>query len=216
MGVEKQILAEGSGATPTRGASVTVHCTGYGKDSDLTKKFWRCGLVLSTTVKYARRSSTQLSAAPSPPHPLVRVHIHSTQDPGQEPFTFQVGLGHVIRGWDDGVLGMRLGEKARLTCSPDFAYGTRGFAAWGYPFTFVAIRVVLFASVCAYNKPSGVEHCGVLNLSASRSMSSRLLSARFSPTRRSFSRSRCSRSSSASRDRLSQQLTRRAPTSGSD
>lgn len=42
MGVTKEILAEGSGATPTKGANVTVHCTGYGKDNDLSKKFWRC------------------------------------------------------------------------------------------------------------------------------------------------------------------------------
>lgn len=42
MGVTKEIVAEGSGATPAKGANVTVHCTGYGKDSDLSKKFWRC------------------------------------------------------------------------------------------------------------------------------------------------------------------------------
>lgn len=58
---------------------------------------------------------------------------NSTKDPGQEPFAFQVGLGQVIKGWDEGVLGMKLGEKARLTCSPDYAYGARGFGAWGYP-----------------------------------------------------------------------------------
>lgn len=55
----------------------------------------------------------------------------STKDPGQEPFAFQVGLGQVIKGWDEGVLGMKLGESARLTCSPDYAYGARGFPAWG-------------------------------------------------------------------------------------
>lgn len=41
MGVTKMILAEGHGATPTKGATVTVHCTGYGKDNDLALKFWR-------------------------------------------------------------------------------------------------------------------------------------------------------------------------------
>ncbi|KUF83240.1 Peptidyl-prolyl cis-trans isomerase [Phytophthora nicotianae] len=40
MGVTKEILAEGNGPTPTKGASVTVHCTGYGKDRDLQQKFW--------------------------------------------------------------------------------------------------------------------------------------------------------------------------------
>lgn len=32
---------------------------------------------------------------------------------------------HVIRGWDEGVMSMKVGERAVLTCSPDFAYGAR-------------------------------------------------------------------------------------------
>ena len=55
----------------------------------------------------------------------------STKDPGQTPFTFQVGLGQVIKGWDEGVLGMSLGEIAQLKCTPDYAYGRSGFPAWG-------------------------------------------------------------------------------------
>ena len=34
-------------------------------------------------------------------------------------------------GWDEGVLGMKIGETARLTCTPDYAYGAGGFPAWG-------------------------------------------------------------------------------------
>ncbi|MCO5564199.1 hypothetical protein L7F22_017857 [Adiantum nelumboides] len=34
-------------------------------------------------------------------------------------------------GWDEGVLGMQIGEVARLKCSPDYAYGAGGFPAWG-------------------------------------------------------------------------------------
>nr|GEX68204.1 peptidyl-prolyl cis-trans isomerase FKBP12 [Tanacetum cinerariifolium] len=56
----------------------------------------------------------------------------STKDPGQEPFTFQIGKGQVIKGWDEGVLGMQLGEVARLRCSPDYAYGAGGFPAWAF------------------------------------------------------------------------------------
>mmetsp|Transcript_29215 Transcript_29215/g.62067 ORF Transcript_29215/g.62067 Transcript_29215/m.62067 type:complete len:113 (-) Transcript_29215:309-647(-) len=55
----------------------------------------------------------------------------STKDPGQEPFTFQVGMGQVIKGWDEGVIGMSLGEVAKIHCSPDYAYGSGGFPAWG-------------------------------------------------------------------------------------
>merc|ERR1711920_348067 len=55
----------------------------------------------------------------------------STKDPGQQPFSFNVGIGQVIKGWDEGVLGMKVGEIARLTCSPDYAYGAGGFPQWG-------------------------------------------------------------------------------------
>eukprot|EP01099_Mayorella_cantabrigiensis_P003488 TRINITY_DN2670_c0_g2_i2.p1 TRINITY_DN2670_c0_g2~~TRINITY_DN2670_c0_g2_i2.p1 ORF type:complete len:124 (-),score=45.10 TRINITY_DN2670_c0_g2_i2:42-374(-) len=95
MGVEKTLIKAGSGPEVTKGARITVHCTGYlaaGK-----KKFW------------------------------------STKDPGQQTFTFQCGVGQVIKGWDQGCLGMRLGESSSLLCSPDFAYGAAGFPAWGIP-----------------------------------------------------------------------------------
>ncbi|KAF6160678.1 hypothetical protein GIB67_019618 [Kingdonia uniflora] len=36
-----------------------------------------------------------------------------------------------ILGWDEGVMGMQLGEVARLQCSPDYGYGPGGFPAWG-------------------------------------------------------------------------------------
>jgi len=38
----------------------------------------------------------------------------------------QIGRGMVIRGWDEGVIAMSLGEKARLEITPDFGYGARG------------------------------------------------------------------------------------------
>ena len=57
MGFTKQIIRAGNGVKPQRGQNVTVHCTGFGKNRDLSQKFW------------------------------------STKDPGQQPFTFRVGLG---------------------------------------------------------------------------------------------------------------------------
>ncbi|KAK8814846.1 FKBP-type peptidyl-prolyl cis-trans isomerase Fkh1 [Blastocystis sp. ATCC 50177/Nand II] len=42
------------------------------------------------------------------------------------PFQFVIGIGHVIKGWDEGVMTMSLGEKAKLTLSPDYAYGAAG------------------------------------------------------------------------------------------
>lgn len=40
MGFEKTILKAGNGLKPRRGQTVTVHCTGFGKNRDLTQKFW--------------------------------------------------------------------------------------------------------------------------------------------------------------------------------
>jgi len=49
----------------------------------------------------------------------------SSYDRGQT-FETQIGVGRVIKGWDLGVPGMKIGGKRRLTIPPELAYGSRG------------------------------------------------------------------------------------------
>lgn len=52
--------------------------------------------------------------------------IDSSKDPGRTPFRFTVGQGEVIKGWDEGLLGMRPGGKRKLKIPADLGYGSAG------------------------------------------------------------------------------------------
>jgi FKBP-type peptidyl-prolyl cis-trans isomerase len=79
-------LAEGDGASPKTGQTVTVHYTGTLENG---KKF------------------------------------DSSRDRGK-PFSFKIGVGQVIKGWDEGVATMKVGGRRQLTIPPDLGYGARG------------------------------------------------------------------------------------------
>ncbi|KAJ1722341.1 FK506-binding protein 2B [Coemansia biformis] len=64
------------------------------------------------------------------------VFDNNTEPKGRKPpspLVFKVGTGRVIRGWDEALLTMVKGEKARLIIKPEWAYGQRGLEAGGVP-----------------------------------------------------------------------------------
>ncbi|KAF7910546.1 hypothetical protein EAE99_011164 [Botrytis elliptica] len=95
MGVTKHIIKEGSGETPTNGQTVTIEYTGWLKD---TSK--------GDTLEAQKGNQFDSSV-------------------GRGAFVVQIGVGQVIKGWDEGVTQMKVGEKATLDITPDYAYGAR-------------------------------------------------------------------------------------------
>jgi peptidylprolyl isomerase len=91
---------------------------------------------MTTTASGLQYKDTQIgSGAEATPGKIVSVHytgwlqngvkFDSSLDRGQ-PFTLNVGVGQVIPGWDEGLVGMKVGGKRLLVIPPELGYGAAG------------------------------------------------------------------------------------------
>ena len=93
------------------------------------------GKRVTTESGLQYEDSVEGTGATPKPGDSVTVHYVGTLTDGtkfdastdrNEPFTFTIGRGQVIKGWDEGVMSMKVGGKRRLTIPPDLGYGARG------------------------------------------------------------------------------------------
>lgn len=70
--------------------------------------------------------------------------IDSSRDRGR-PFEFTIGKGEVIKGWDEGVAKMSVGQRAKLTISSDLGYGAKGIPGTIPPNSTLVFDVELLA-----------------------------------------------------------------------
>ncbi|KAG9254310.1 FKBP-type peptidyl-prolyl cis-trans isomerase [Emericellopsis atlantica] len=96
MGVEKIVHEEGQGDAVQKGQTVTIAYTGWERAKGTSENVWEKGSKFDSSV-----------------------------DRNQD-FVVPVGVGRLIKGWDEGIVGMKPGEKATLHITHDYAYGPRG------------------------------------------------------------------------------------------
>ncbi|KAJ5580864.1 FKBP-type peptidyl-prolyl isomerase [Penicillium hetheringtonii] len=99
MGVDKKVLTPGNGVDfPKKGDNIAMHYTGCLYDASKADNHF------------------------------MGFKFDSSHNPGRgSPLASPIGVGRLIKGWDEGVPQMSLGKKAILTISPDYGYGANGF-----------------------------------------------------------------------------------------
>lgn len=89
---------------------------------------------MATTTGVVIQDEVVGTGATAEPGDMVTVNYVGTLTDGKvfdssidrnQTFSFQLGAGQVIRGWDEGLVGMKVGGKRKLTISPDYGYGNQ-------------------------------------------------------------------------------------------
>uniref|UniRef100_A0AAZ3QA29 peptidylprolyl isomerase n=1 Tax=Oncorhynchus tshawytscha TaxID=74940 RepID=A0AAZ3QA29_ONCTS len=102
MGVEIEIISPGDARTfPKKGQTCVVHYTG---------NEWRTEEPLKEEVTGMLQNGKKFD---------------SSRD-RNKPFKFKIGRQEVIKGWEEGIAQMSVGQRAKITCTPDMAYGVTG------------------------------------------------------------------------------------------
>merc|ERR1711939_781567 len=70
---------------------------------------------------------------------------------GRGAFVTEIGIGRAIKGWDEGVTTMKVGEKATLDITSDFAYGDRGFPG------HIQLRLILSSTLSFKRSTRGIQ-----------------------------------------------------------
>ena len=111
-------------------AAVLISCAG--SDKSKNEKGELQTITTPSGLKYI--DLTEGSGAAPQNGQTVVVHYVGTLENGQEfdssrkrnqPFSFILGSGKVIKGWDEGLLGMKIGGMRKLIIPPDLGYGSR-------------------------------------------------------------------------------------------
>ena len=112
---------------------VTTTSNNTSGESNMTQPTETSGTTTPSGLKY---EDIQVGSGPNPQQgQTVVVHYTGWLTNGtkfdssvdrHEPFKFNIGTGQVIKGWDEGVMSMKVGGKRKLVIPPELGYGSRG------------------------------------------------------------------------------------------